>query len=304
VLGDFTGDGNLDVAQANPDSVTIRRGQGNGAFAPAETFAANSGPFGLAAADFNGDGWLDVATVTAHGGSVLVNDRLWPFVPPIVSVSDTPVMEGNTGTTSATFTLTLSHASPVDVTVHYATADLTAAAGSDYTAASGDVTIPAGQTSVTVNVAVRGDRLGESTETFAVNLSAPTNAMIGDGQGIVSILDNEPLITITDKRMAEGRKGRTTLFTFTVTLSAAYDQPVTVSFRTVNGTATTSDNDYVAKTGTLTFAPGETTKTITIEVKGDKKREANESFYVELFGNSGNSWLGRSLGYGTILNDD
>ena len=75
---------------------------------------------------------------------------------------------------------------------------------------------------------------------------------------------------------AEGKKGQTTLFTFTVTLSAAYDQPVTMSFRTANGTAKTSDSDYVAKTGTLTFAPGETTKTITIEVKGDSKREANE----------------------------
>ena len=66
---------------------------------------------------------------------------------------------------------------------------------------------------------------------------------------------------------------------------------MTVSFQTVNGTATTGDNDYVARTGTLTFAPGETTKTITIEVKGDSKREANEYFYLDLFGNSSNSVL-------------
>ena len=94
------------------------------------------------------------------------------------------------------------------------------------------------------------------------------------------------------------------MFKFTVTLGVAYDQPVTVSFRTVNGTATTSDNDYVAKTGTLTFAPGETTKTIWIEVKGDNKREANEYFYVDLFDDSGNSWFTKSRGIGTILNDD
>ena len=103
---------------------------------------------------------------------------------------------------------------------------------------------------------------------------------------------------------AEGKKGKTTLFTFTVTLSAAYDQPVTMSFRTVNGTAKTSDNDYVAKTGTLTFAPGETTKTITIEVKGDSKKEANETFYLDLFGNSSNSLFTKNRGIGTILNDD
>ena len=102
----------------------------------------------------------------------------------------------------------------------------------------------------------------------------------------------------------EGKTGQTTLFTFTVTLSAAYDQPVTMSFQTVNGTATTGDNDYVARTGTLTFNPGETTKTITIEVIGDHKREANETFYLDLFGNSSNSLFTKNRGVGTILNDD
>jgi hypothetical protein len=99
-------------------------------------------------------------------------------------------------------------------------------------------------------------------------------------------------------------RGQTTLFVFTVTLSAAYDQPVTMSFRTVDGTATTSDSHYIARTGTLTFAPGETTKTITIVVNGDAKKEANETFYLDLFGNSSNSLFTRSRGIGTILNDD
>ncbi len=77
-----------------------------------------------------------------------------------------------------------------------------------------------------------------------------------------------------------------------------------MSFRTVDGTATTSDSDYVPRTGTLTFAPGETTKTITIEVKGDGKKEANETFYLDLFGNSSNSLFTKNRGLGTILNDD
>ena len=54
----------------------------------------------------------------------------------------------------------------------------------------------------------------------------------------------------------------------------------------------------------LNFAPGETTKTITIEVKGDGKRESNEPFTLDLFGNSGNSLFIKSRGLGTILNDD
>jgi hypothetical protein len=93
-------------------------------------------------------------------------------------------------------------------------------------------------------------------------------------------------------------------FVFTVSLSAAYDQPVTMSFRTVTGTATTSDGDYIAKSGRLTFNPGETTKTITIEVNGDNKKESDETFYLGLFGNSSNSLFTKIRGIGTILNDD
>jgi len=205
----------------------------------------------------------------------------------------------------ATFTVTLSHASNVDVTVHYTTEDGTAVAGSDYTAGSGTVVIPAGQTSAPITIAVRGDRLPEEpNETFAVNLSAATNATIAYGQALGTIVDDEPRISISDVSKQEGTKNKTTQFTFTVTLSLPYDQPVTVSFQTVNGTATTGDSDYVAKSGTLTFAPGETTKTITIDVQGDGTKEADETFYVDLFGNSSNSVLDKKRGIGTILNDD
>jgi len=214
------------------------------------------------------------------------------------------VTEGNTGSTIATFTVTLSAAYDANVTVNYAAANGTATAGSDYQAATGTLTFAPNETSKIVPVQVIGDRLAEANETFVVNLSNPTNAGIADGQGVDTILDDEPRISIGDVSKKEGRKGQTTLFTFTVTLSAAYDQPVTMSFRTVDGTAKTSGQDYVAKTGTLTFAPGETTKTITIEVKGDNRKEANETFYLDLFGNSSNALFTKSRGIGTILNDD
>jgi hypothetical protein len=317
VLGDFTGDGKVDVATTNVFSVSgiytyhlsVLYGRGDGTLSPAVNFAVGSYPSAVATGDFNGDGWLDAATANPHGSyvSVLINDQSWSDSsppPPSVSVQDITVTEGNTGTTNVSFAVTLSAAYNQDVTVHYATANITAAAGSDYTAASGTVTIPAGQTTRAIAVAVKADRLPEPTETFAVNLSAPTNATIGDAQAICTILDNEPRISISDVTKNEGKKNQTTLFTFIVTLSAAYDQPVTMSFKTSNGTAATSDNDYVAKSGTLTFKPGETTKTITIEVKGDSKKEANETFYLGLFGNSSNSLFTKSRGTGTILNDD
>jgi hypothetical protein len=85
---------------------------------------------------------------------------------------------------------------------------------------------------------------------------------------------------------------------------AFYRRPLEGSYRTTDGTATIADHDYVAQTGTLTFNPGETMKTITIFVNGDSKKEANEMFYLDLFGNSGNSLFIRNRGIGTILNDD
>ena len=198
--------------------------------------------------------------------------------------------------------MTLSTASSEPVTVAFATANGTATAGSDYQAASGTVTFAPGETTKTVTVLVNGDRVGEPNETFLVNLSGATGgAVIIDGQGVGTIVDDEPRISIGDVARKEGNSG-TTLFVFTVTLSAASDVPVTVNFATANGTAKAGE-DYDAQSGTLTFAPGETSKTITIVVRGDKKREADETFFVNLSGASAALILdGRGLG--TILDDD
>src|SRR5262249_5420465 len=221
-----------------------------------------------------------------------------------IRIYDVSAQEGNAGTTRFTFYVGLSSASAQPVSVNYTTADGSGVVGNDYYSPSRTLTFAPGQTLLAVTVDVIGDRLPEANETFFVNLSSPTNATIADGQGVATILDDEPRISISDVSKSEGRKGKTTLFTFTVSLSSAYDQPVTMSFRTVNGTATTSDGDYTARTGTLTFAPGETTKTITIEVKGDSKKEADETFYLDLFGLSSNALFTKKRGLGTILNDD
>jgi ELWxxDGT repeat protein len=232
--------------------------------------------------------------------------ELWKLVegPPAVTVDDVMVTEGNGGTASAAFTVRLSEASTVPVTVAYATANGSASAGSDYQAASGSVTFAPGETSKSITVQVNGDRRGEADESFYVDLGVATNATVVDGRGVGTVRDDEPRVSISDVTRAEGKKGQTTLFTFTVTLSAAYDQAVTMSYRTADGTATTGNSDYVAKSGTLTFAPGETLKTITITVKGDGRREADEAFYLDLSGISDNALLTKHRGIGKILNDD
>jgi hypothetical protein len=305
VATDLNRDGLLDLVSAN-GSVSVLLGAGFGSFQAAQEFTAGVSPASLSAADFNGDGCADVAVANRASSDVTVmtNARDWPAVPPSIAVGDVTASEGNTGIRAATFTVTLSAATGQTVTVAYATAAGSATAGSDYQAASNPLTFAPGQTSKTITVLLIGDRLGEPNETFVVNLSSPTNSFIADGQGVGTILDDEPRISIGDVSKKEGKKNQTTLFTFTVTLSVAYDQPVTMSFKTTDGTATTGDSDYVARSGTLTFAPGETTKTITIEVKADGKKEIDETFYLDLFGLSSNALFTRNRGIGTILNDD
>ncbi len=279
----------------------------------ADLLPADSGLSELYSADAISDsGWIaGTTTSTAYGASWFVMIPTGEDTPPYIRISDADVLEGNSGTQSASFNVTLSKPSSQTITVSYDTADIgyyNAFAGSDYQAASGTLTFAPGETTKTITIQVIGDRLFEQhatfNETFVVNLSGPTNALMADGQAVGTILDDEPRISISDVTKAEGKNRKTTLFTFTVTLSAAYDQPVTMSFRAIDGSAKTNNNDYVAKSGTLTFAPGETTKTITIEVKGDNKKEANELFYLDLFGLSSNASFTKNRGLGMILNDD
>lgn len=230
-----------------------------------------------------------------------------PPPPPstFLSIDDVSIVEANSGTSMVNFTVTLSAASSDTVSVQFLTANDTAQSGSDYLSTGGTVSFAPGETSKVVSVSILGDRLSEANENLFVNLSNPVNAGITDGQGSSTIVDDEPRITITDVAMSEGNSG-TKSFVFTVTLSAAYDQPVTMSYATANGTTSTNgaNADYVAQNGTLSFAAGETGKTITIAVKGDTKTESDETFFVNLTGNSSNSVFADSQGLGTILNDD
>ena len=222
-------------------------------------------------------------------------------VPASLSVSDLTLIEGNAGIQYAAVVVSLDAPSSRTVSVNYNTANGTALAGSDYDAVSGKLTFAPGQTSKSILVAVRGDRLGEVNENFFVKLSGAKNAKISDVQGVVTIVDNEPRISIGDVSGVDGNSG-TTLFTFTVSLSAAYDEAVTIDFATADGTAK-AGYDYVATSGTLTFAAGETTKTITVEVIGDNTSEEEETFFVNLSGASTNALVIDGQGLGRIAYD-
>jgi hypothetical protein len=239
------------------------------------------------------------AVITAgHSVGTIIDDE------PYVSIASGNITEGNSGSSNMTFAATLSAATDVPVTVTYATGDGTATvSGGDYQAQTASLTFAPGTTTQTFTVAVNGDRIGESTEYFAVNVTGVTNAHQPYGPTYGYIADNEPQISIAGASLSEGNSG-TKSMTFTVSLSAAYDQSVTVKFATADGSATVADGDYVANAGTLTFTPGQVTRTFTVTIKGDKKKEPDESFYVLLSGASANAFINSGTAWGVILSDD
>ncbi|MEH2220223.1 MAG: Calx-beta domain-containing protein [Nostoc sp.] len=244
------------------------------------------------------------ATITdSLGVASIINDDSRPTI----SISDVSVTEGNTGTTTnANFTISLSNASSEQVTVNYNTSDGTAqVADSDYNSASGTIIFAPGETSKTLGVGITGDNKTEANETFSVNLSGATNATFTDSLGVGTIIDddNQSTISISDISLLEGNAGTTNNAKFTVTLSAPSLQQVTVNYNTSDGTAQVADSDYNSASGTIIFAPGETSKTLGIGVIGDNKFEANETFSVNLFGAT-NATITDSLGVATIINDD
>ncbi|MDP8961590.1 MAG: hypothetical protein M3N32_08255 [Actinomycetota bacterium] len=224
---------------------------------------------------------------------------------PVVSVGDVSVHEGDAGTAAATFIVSLSVPSAATVTVPYTTGAGTAGA-EDFTAKSGTVTLAAGATSATVEVPVAGDSADEANEAFVLTLSSPGGAVIGDGTGAGTILDDDPpavsgrRVAIGDVAVHEGDTGGRSAV-FTVSLSKASTSPVSVSFATSKGTAI--GTDFTAKSGKLKFAPGTTSLTLDVPITPDALVEGDESFSVTLSGASG-ATISDAAGLGTIIDND
>jgi Ca2+-binding RTX toxin-like protein len=315
--------------------------------------------------------------------------------------------EGNSGTSTFTFTVNLSRSSYQTITVPYATQDGTAIAGSDYITNSGTLTFNPGEVSKKISITANRDTAVELDETFTVKLSNPTNATLsvnaqstvtmvnddtvlafsapifsvnengtpvnaitvtrsgsskgavsatlwvtkntavdphdftntnanppvitfadgdttpqvvrlpiindsivepnetlnlrlsgrattgGQNTAVLTILDDDslPMVTVNPAsvNLAENSSG-TTPFTFTVNLSRPFSQTVTVPFTTQNGTAI-AGSDFIGNSGVLSFNPGQTTQTFTVNVRADDASETDETFIVKL-GTPKNASLG------------
>jgi titin len=221
-----------------------------------------------------------------------------------LSIADTSVTEGNSGTVPANFQVTLDHASTQAISVQWATADGTAVAPADYASASGTLTFNANETSKTITVNVAGDTLAEGNETFKVNLSNASAGSISRAQATGTIIDDDTAGTVQFSATSYSVAENAGSATITVTRSDGSASGVTVNYATANGTAT-AGSDYTATSGTLSFGAGETSKTFNVPITNDTLAEGNETVQLSLSTPGGGATLGSpATATLTIIDDD
>jgi len=284
--GDFT---------ANAGTLTFAQGEFAKTFTVQSTadavFEGNE-TFGIVLT--NATGGATIGTATANG--TIDNDEATPSL----SIAAAAATEGGV----ITFTVTRSVDAQATQTVQFGT---TLAAGTaeigDFTATAGTLTFVQGQLTRTFTVQTTADTVFETNETFTVNLtSAIGGATIGTPSATGTINNDEaaPLFSIG---AASATEGGTMTFTVTRTGSAEDDQ--TVEFATADNASAIAGSDYTARSGTLTFSSGVTTRTFTVATLQDVLTEGNETFDVALSNPTGGAVLsGASSTAGIILDDD
>lgn len=221
---------------------------------------------------------------------------------PLLSVAGTSVEEGNDpqNGNQAIFTVTLAQPYAEPVTVGYTTVGGTAKPGDDFQAETGAIVIPAGQTVGTISVPILGDTTFEGDETFSVRLTKIQNTALGKTYAVATCTltndDLPPRVSIADAALVEPASG-TARMVFVVTLSNPSTQTTTVTYATRDSTAQAGE-DYVATSGSVTFAPGKTSATLAVPVTA--RREAvDREFYVDLSAPE-NATIADAEGVGTI----
>ena len=214
---------------------------------------------------------------------------------------------------NATVTVLRSGGSTGSLTVQYATANGTAIAGQDYTAASGTLSFGPGETSKTIQIPIANDVPTEPDETFTVALQVGSNLEAVGSPNVLTVTIQDritvPTLLVTGESVVEGNAGTTTQLLFTVNLSAATGRTVSADFATSNFGAfgdkcTNQGADYETTTGSLSLQPGSTTFTVPVKVCGDSSAEGDEGVRLLLSNVSGATVIFNFQLVGVILNDD
>ena len=220
------------------------------------------------------------------------------FIDPTLTVSAVSVAEGNAGSTAIAFPVALDRPARLATSVAWTVEGVTAVAGEDFVAAAGTLAIPVGAATAEIVVQGLGDLVVENDELLRLVLSAPVHAELAVSEAFATLLnDDAATLAIGDATVEEGG-----VATFTVELSAPSAFPVSVDFAAVDGSAV-AGGDYTPVSGTLLFAPFETSQSVVVATVEDAVAELTESFTVML-ANAGGAAVADGSGSGTILDDD
>ena len=233
----------------------------------------------------------------------------------LMSIDDATVTEGDEDSQDVELTVTLEDTlgepATEQITVNYSTGEEndTATSNSDYILTEGTLVFNAGETSKTITIPVIGDEFIESTESFSVVLSNITgNAAITDDTGTVTITNDDALkeISISDASAVEGNSDDEEAQTieFTVSLNESYVEDITVEYNLEQNDSALPEEDYVDSNGTVTFEPGETEQTISVDIVGDDLFEGDQTFFVQLSNPNSDAVIEDGRAIGTITNDD
>lgn len=221
--------------------------------------------------------------------------------PSVVQLAD-PTVATLDGATSVVLTVLRTGNTSAAATVDYATADGTAHAGVHYTATAGTLSFAAGETSKTITVALAGGPSLDTLASFAVNLvGAAGGAVLGSGTSSTVTTQNVRSV-VQWSAVAAAVDGQAGSVVLTVTRTGNTAVPASVSYATADGTAVAGD-DYAAANGTLSFAPGEATKTVAVALTGGPAADPASTFVVTLTGATGNAIVGAAATTVTVAND-
>ncbi len=239
--------------------------------------------------------------------ATLVDAATTTTVVPTISLLDAPPVQVGSAATQAVFTVNLSAPTTNTVTMFYGTGDGTATAASGaYKPTCGTLTFSPGQTSETISVPVAGmNAAGLPNEAFFIAVGNPVNGTIARQLAMATIVDSlvpavVPTISLLDATPVQVGNAATQAL-FTVNLSAASTNTVTMFYGTGDGTATAASGAYTPTCGTLTFSPGQTSETISVPVAGmNAPGLPNQAFFIAV-GNPVNGTIARQLAMATIV---
>ena len=225
---------------------------------------------------------------------------------PTFTIADASIVEGDNGTTSLNFIITLNPVASSACTVTYATTDGTANGTEDYTPVTNTITFNAEEPRKTVSILISGDTEDESDETFTLTLSNPSiGTELGNKMTATGTIVNDDaatIISVQDTQVIEGESGNNKL-RFIVTFSPAPDQPLSFEYATADGTAQ-AGIDYTAVSGTLNIPAEQSQAIIEVPVRGDTDLEDNETLTLTLDNPSAGTLISNETATGTLLNDD